>query len=135
MTAPSLVRKTFSIPRVAEFALTAELAKATGYPIERWQLATRLAAALVGGHPAWVALSTSGLRGLDLPKDVCGVIVLADGDEAGDAVAKDSASRRKRQSGRARIARLLRHERHSWALRHQPSSRSARPRTGEGGLN
>jgi hypothetical protein len=32
-------------------------------------------------HPAWAALSTSGLRTLDLPKDVRDVIVLADGDD------------------------------------------------------
>jgi hypothetical protein len=41
----------------------------------------------VCGHPAWAALSTSGLRGLDLPKDVRDVIVLADSDGAGEAAA------------------------------------------------
>ena len=38
MTAPSLARKTFTISRLAEFASTAELAKATGHPVERWPL-------------------------------------------------------------------------------------------------
>ncbi len=66
---------------------------------------TCLAAMLASGHPAWAALSTSGLRGLDLPKDVRDVIVLADGDEAGEAAARDCALRWKRQGRRVRIAR------------------------------
>ena len=37
------------------------------------------------GKPAWAALSTSGLRALDLPDTVREVIILADGDEAGEA--------------------------------------------------
>jgi hypothetical protein len=36
MTAPSLARKTFTISRLAEFASTAELVKATGHPVARW---------------------------------------------------------------------------------------------------
>ena len=52
---------------------------------------TSLAAMLATGHPAWAALSTSGLRALDLPNDVRDVIVLADGDEAGEAAARDCA--------------------------------------------
>ena len=66
---------------------------------------TCLAAMMVSGHPAWAALSTSGLRGLDLPKYVRDVIVLADGDEKGEAAARDCALRWKRQGQRARIAR------------------------------
>jgi putative DNA primase/helicase len=66
---------------------------------------TCLAAMLASGNPAWAALSTSGLRGLDLPRDVRDVIVLADGDEAGEAAARDCAQRWKRQSRRVRIAR------------------------------
>jgi DNA topoisomerase 6 subunit A-like protein/histidine kinase/DNA gyrase B/HSP90-like ATPase len=38
MTAPSLARKTFTVSRQSEFASTAELAKATGHPVERWPL-------------------------------------------------------------------------------------------------
>ena len=49
---------------------------------------TGLAAMQATGHAAWAALSTSGLRGLDLPRDVRDVIVLADGD--------DPAKRRRR---------------------------------------
>ncbi len=66
---------------------------------------TCLAAMLATGYPAWAALSTSGLRGLDLPKDVRDLIVLADGDEAGDAAAETCALRWKRQGRRVRIAR------------------------------
>ncbi|MGD9885633.1 MAG: toprim domain-containing protein, partial [Reyranella sp.] len=66
---------------------------------------TSLAAMQASGHPAWAALSASGLRSLDLPKDVRDVIVLADGDEAGEAAARDCAFRWKRQGRRARIAR------------------------------
>ncbi len=66
---------------------------------------TCLAAMQEAGHPAWAALSTSGLRALDLPKDVRDVIVLADGDEAGEAAARDCALRWKREGRRVRIAR------------------------------
>jgi hypothetical protein len=66
---------------------------------------TCLSAMQATGHPAWAALSTSGLRSLDLPTDVSDVIVLADGDEAGEAAARGCALRWKRQSRRVRIAR------------------------------
>jgi hypothetical protein len=65
---------------------------------------TCLAAMLASGHPAWAALSTSGLRGLDLPQDVRDVIVLADGDEAGEVAARDCGLRWKREGRRVRIA-------------------------------
>ena len=66
---------------------------------------TCLAAMQETGHPAWAALSTSGLRALDLPKDVRDVIVLADGDDPGEAAARDCALRWKREGRRVRIAR------------------------------
>ena len=66
---------------------------------------TCLAAMQATGHPAWAALSTSGLRSLDLPHDVRDVIVLADGDEPGEAAARDCAWRWKREGRRVRIAR------------------------------
>ncbi len=66
---------------------------------------TCLAAMQASGHPAWAALSTSGLRALDLPKDVRDVIVLADGDAAGEAAARNCALRWKREGRRVRIAR------------------------------
>ena len=66
---------------------------------------TCLAAMQATGHPAWAALSTSGLRTLDLPEDVRDVIVLADGDDPGEAAARDCAWRWKREGRRVRIAR------------------------------
>ena len=57
------------------------------------------------GKPAWAALSTSGLRSLDLPHDVRDVIVLADGDEPGEAAAQHCARRWQREGRRVRIAR------------------------------
>jgi len=66
---------------------------------------TCLAAMLATGHPAWAALSTSGQRALDLPNGVRDVIVLADGDDPGNAAARDCAQRWKREGRRVRIAR------------------------------
>jgi hypothetical protein len=66
---------------------------------------TGLAAMQATGHAAWAALSTSGLRGLDLPRDVHDVIVLADGDDPGEAAAQDCAWRWKQEGRRVRIAR------------------------------
>jgi hypothetical protein len=66
---------------------------------------TCFAAMLATGRPAWAALSTSGLRALDLPGDVREVIVLADGDDPGEAAARDCALRWKREGRRVRIAR------------------------------
>lgn len=57
------------------------------------------------GYPAWAALSTSGMRALDLPEGVLDVIVLADGDDPGEAAARDCALRWKREGRRVRIAR------------------------------
>ena len=66
---------------------------------------TCLAAMQATGNAAWAALSTSGLRSLDLPRDVRDVIVLADGDEPGEAAAQHCARRWKREGRRVRIAR------------------------------
>jgi hypothetical protein len=57
------------------------------------------------GQPAWAALSTSGLRTLELPIGVSDIIVLADGDDPGEAAALDCALRWKREGRRVRIAR------------------------------
>lgn len=66
---------------------------------------TCLAATQATGKPAWSALSTSGLRSLDLPRGVRDLIVLADGDEPGEAAAQDCARRWQREGRRVRIAR------------------------------
>lgn len=66
---------------------------------------TCLAAMQATARPAWAALSTSSLRGLDLPAHILEVIVLADGDEPGEAAARDAARRWKREGRVVRIAR------------------------------
>ena len=66
---------------------------------------TCLAAMQETGHPSWAALSTSGLRSLDLPNEVRDIIVLADGDDPGEAAAQDCGRRWKREGRRVRIAR------------------------------
>ena len=60
---------------------------------------TCLAAIQATGKPAWAALSTSGLRSLDLPRDIRDVIVLADGDEPGEAAARSIARDASRPRG------------------------------------
>lgn len=65
---------------------------------------TCLAAMQSTGLAAWAALSTSGLRALELPREIRDVIVLADGDNPGEAAARDCASRWKREGRRVRIA-------------------------------
>ena len=57
------------------------------------------------GLPAWAALSTSGLKALDLPEDCREVIVIADGDDAGEAAAIAAGSRWKREGRSVRISR------------------------------
>jgi hypothetical protein len=66
---------------------------------------TCLAAMQATGNPTWAALSTSGLRGLDLPDSVRQVIVLADGDGPGETAAHAAALRWRREGRRVRIAR------------------------------
>jgi putative DNA primase/helicase len=66
---------------------------------------TALSAMQVTGQTAWAALSTSGLRNLELPTSVRDVVVLADGDNPGEAAARDCAWRWKREGRRVRIAR------------------------------
>jgi putative DNA primase/helicase len=66
---------------------------------------TCLAAMQATGRAAWAALSTSGLRSLDLPGSVREVIVLADGDDPGEAAAQECAWRWKREGRRVCIAR------------------------------
>jgi hypothetical protein len=66
---------------------------------------TCLAVMQATGRPTWAALSTSGLRALDLPHEARDVIVLADGDDPGEAAAQDCARRWKREGRRVRIAR------------------------------
>jgi putative DNA primase/helicase len=66
---------------------------------------TCLAAMQATAMPAWAALSTSGLRTLQLPAEIRKVIILADGDEPGETAARDAALRWKREGRTVRIAR------------------------------
>ena len=65
---------------------------------------TCLSAMQATGYPAWAALSASGMRSLDLPKEVREVVVLADGDATGEAAARACAARWKNEGRRVRIA-------------------------------
>jgi DNA primase len=76
--------------------------------VSREGIETCLAAMQATGLPAWAALSTSGLRTLDLPEAVQDVIILADGDGAGEAAARHAALRWRWEGRRARIARAPR---------------------------
>jgi putative DNA primase/helicase len=66
---------------------------------------TVLSAMQATGNAGWAALSTSGLRSLDLPPAVRDVILLADGDDPGEAAVLEAARRWKREGRRVRIAR------------------------------
>jgi hypothetical protein len=66
---------------------------------------TTLAAMKATSLPGWAALSTSGLRSLNLPPNVRTVTILADGDAAGEAAAQAAALRWRREGRRVRIAR------------------------------
>ncbi len=57
------------------------------------------------GKPVWAALSTSGLKALELPPIVKEVTVLADADAAGEEAALDAGRRWKRAGLIAKIAR------------------------------
>lgn len=55
--------------------------------------------------PAWAALSTSGLKSLNIPSQVREVIILADGDDPGEAAAQESARRWLHAERTVKIAR------------------------------
>ena len=66
---------------------------------------TCLSAMQVTKIPAWAALSTSGMKALQLPTSITTVYVLADGDDTGEAAASSCA---KRWSAEGRIVRIAR---------------------------
>jgi hypothetical protein len=66
---------------------------------------TCLAAMQASNFPAWAALSTSGLRSLDLPPEVREVIVLADGDDPGEQATQYAARRWISEGRKVSIAR------------------------------
>jgi DNA primase len=81
------------------------LAMPTGKLMVGEGIETCLAAMQATGVPAWAALSTSGLRALRLPAEINEVVVLADGDDPGEAAALDAAKRWKREGRTVRMAR------------------------------
>lgn len=66
---------------------------------------TALSVMQATGETAWAALSTSGLRALELPADVRDVVILADGDDAGERAARNAAARWTGEGRRVRVAR------------------------------
>jgi putative DNA primase/helicase len=64
-----------------------------------------LSALQATSRPTWSALSTGGLRTLVLPREVRSIIILADGDDAGEAAAAYAAQRWVAEDRRVRIAR------------------------------
>lgn len=55
--------------------------------------------------PVWAALSTSGLKAVILPDNVREVVILADGDDAGESATQQAAERFLTQGREVRIAR------------------------------
>jgi DNA primase len=66
---------------------------------------TCLAAQQATGRAAWAALSTSGLRALEMPEAIREIIILADGDEPGENAAEAAAIRWTHDGHAVRIAR------------------------------
>jgi putative DNA primase/helicase len=81
------------------------LAEATDRLMVGEGIETCLAAMQATGRPAWAAMSTSGMRNLELPAHVKEVIILADADRPGEEAAQYSATRWVREGRRVRIAR------------------------------
>ena len=81
------------------------LAEATDQLMVGEGIETCLAAMQATGRPAWAAMSTSGMRNLELPAHVKEVIILADADRPGEEAAQYAATRWVRQGRRVRIAR------------------------------
>ncbi len=65
-----------------------------------------LSAMQASGRPSWAALSTSGLRRLELPEHVREVTIVPDGDQPGRDAANAAALRWTRQGRVVRIATL-----------------------------
>ena len=81
------------------------LAEATDQLMVGEGIETCLAAMQATGKPAWAALSTAGLRNLEIPEQVKDVVVLADADLPGEEAAQYAARRWVREGRRVRIAR------------------------------
>ncbi len=89
---------------------TVRLAEATDKLMIGEGIESCLSAMRVTGIPTWAALSTSGLKTLGLPDGIRDVVILADGDDAGERAAMQAARRWKGEGRRVRIARPPRGE-------------------------
>lgn len=69
-------------------------------------IGSTLSAMLASGRPGWAALSTSGLKALELPAEVRGVTIVPDGDDPGRDAAQAAALRWKREGREVRIAHI-----------------------------
>lgn len=67
-----------------------------------------LSAMQASGRPGWAALSTSGMRALELPAEVRAVVIVPDGDGPGWAAAEAAARRWEREGRNVRLAVLPR---------------------------
>ena len=81
------------------------LAEAADHLMVGEGIETCLAAMQATGQPAWAALSTAGLRSLEIPEHVKEVVILADGDLPGEEAAQYAARRWVSEGRRVRIAR------------------------------
>ena len=81
------------------------LAAATDVVLIGEGIETCLAVMQATGRPVWAALSTAGLRSLDLPEYIRNVVVLADADLPGEAAALEAGRRWRHQGRGVRVAR------------------------------
>ena len=81
------------------------LGEATARVLVGEGIETCLAAMLATGEPAWAALSASGMAALVLPPTIRDVVILANGDEAGETAALTAARHWSREGRTVRIAR------------------------------
>lgn len=64
---------------------------------------TALSVMAATGCPVWAALSTSGIKTIELPPSVVTVVIAADGDAAGAEAAESAATRWRAEGRRVRI--------------------------------
>ena len=81
------------------------LAEATDFLMVGEGIETCLAVMHATGLPTWAALSTAGLRALDLPESIRDIVVLADADPPGEAAALQAGRRWLREGRGVRVAR------------------------------
>ena len=58
------------------------------------------------GEPTWALLGTSNFKAVELPENICQVILAPDGDDAGQGVIQEAAIRLAGQGREVRAAKL-----------------------------